>query len=132
MNTACPTDDRLKQLIKEAFSESAFPDPARLQHIESRLTNKLSRNKDGMKPAVFRWLTWLFLAASASAAAWWGSHYFTEEADPVNPIITSQPVVPHTNVINEQPPTGDNNTESTEQAPSTIQNSPIIDKRERY
>lgn len=127
MNTACPTDDRLKQLISESFDEIPGPESVRLERIAARLGQQIPAR---LRPRSY-WLIWLLLGGSMTAAAWWGGqHWFRVESTPV--VTPTENRIPEisTSPVTQSPVAS----ESLLTKPDTAntQPSPIIDQREQY
>jgi len=128
MKPVCPSEDRLKSLIMEAFNDLPTPDPARMQRIATTLNRKTDRKS---KPQ-HAWLFWLLLGGSMTAAAWWAGDTFLA-TDTKSPTIESgQNVIKNSLPIEKQvvTPQAPNKSGTQQQHKSKI--SPIIDKRERY
>ena len=131
MNTACPTDDRLKSLICEAFDELSNADAARLGQIGNKISKKAQCNKPH-RPKIQHWLFWLLFGASITAAAWWSNQYLSEEKEVLNSAIFSQPIISHEKVESDPPISNQSKSVAKESTPISSRNSPIIDRRERY
>lgn len=130
MNTVCPSEERLKSLIMEAFDELSAPDPARIEQIASTLANKTKKSRNQRRRPQQQWLFWLLLGGSMTAAAWWGSGYLLpkQAEKPVQlELEKTESVSPETsNEIAK---------ESEESSATNHPNSkvnPIIDQREQY
>jgi len=134
MNITCPTEDRLKSLIMEAFDELPAPDPAHIEQIASTLANKTKKQRNQGRKHRQHWLFWVLLGGSMTAAAWWGSSYLLpKQAKPPVQIELEKGAPEVKPVLKE--PFRNNATELHEQAPtqgSSSKTSPIIDKREQY
>jgi hypothetical protein len=93
MNTACPDEERLKSLIREAFDDLVGPDPARLRQIGARLGKQAQRGETRWTRAR-HWLFWLLLGAAATATAWWAVKELQDGGDEVDSVIPAPIVEP--------------------------------------
>ena len=134
MNTVCPSEERLKSLIMEAFDELPAPDPARIGQIASTLANKTKKQGNQQSRPRHQWLFWLLLSSSVTAAAWWGSSYLLPkqaeipvqiELEKNKPIINPSEPRPNSEIVKEPE-------ESSAIDHSNSKVSPIIDRREQY
>ena len=134
MNTVCPSEERLKSLIMEAFDELSAPDPARIGQIASTLASKTKKQANRRSRSRHQWLFWILLGSSMTAAAWWGSSYLLPKPaeTPVQikleksePVIKSSQSAPN-NEMTKEPE------ESGVTKHSRSKTSPIIDQREQY
>ena len=126
MNTVCPSEERLKSLIMEAFDELSAPDPARIGQIASTLANKTKKRRRPQQ----QWLFWLLLGGSITAAAWWGSGYLLPKPveTPVQiKLEKTESVSPETSSEIAKEPK-----ESSVTNHSNSKVNPIIDQREQY
>ena len=129
MTTKCPSAERIKSLIYEAFEELPSPESAKLGHISARLTKQMpARHR-----ASHHWLFWLLLGSSMTAAAWWAGTSFkvtsltpstvTEERAVTEPEHTQhQPITPATDQAGKQ----------ATPAAGTNTNNSVIYQRELY
>jgi len=127
MKPVCPSEDRLKSLIMEAFDELSAPDPAHMQRIATTLSRKMCKQR---KPRQ-SWLFWILLGGSVTAAAWWtGEQLFPNVASlPLQPVQT-ETIKQSIDLGNKitKPPIA--NKKPTQQ--QRLNKSPIIDQREQY
>lgn len=132
MNTRCPSEDRLKALIGEAFDELPGADTARLGQI-GRKIGKQARSDKPRRLPMQHWLFWLLFGAGMAAAAWWGGRYFTENTAPQSPGISSPAAVPHPDATKGPTSSAADKTQDQGPAATTLPTNPvIIDRRERY
>jgi len=131
MNIVCPSEERLKSLIMEAFDELPAPDPARIGQIASTLANKTRKQARQHSRPRHHWLFWVLLGGSMTAAAWWGSSHFLPQRAEVPIQIESElnraPVI----IPERLKP----NNESSKEIIGKNTNrkiGPIIDQREQY
>lgn len=134
MNLACPSEDRLKSLIMEAFDELPSADSGRLGQIATTLATKVKNQRNQNSRSRQHWLFWLLLGGSMTAAAWWGSNYLLPKKvelpisikqEQREPVTKPDRVKPSNKTLKE--PT-DGRTENH----SHHKVSPIIDQREQY
>ena len=131
MSLPCPDEQRLKQLIAEAFTALPGPEPAQLALVESRLARVVRRQAARQKKP---WWPWLLLLATGAAAAWWGvDHYLdtnAERVDEKGPVVLTPSATPNTTQTTRQADTK----AETGQNGNTMhkRNSPIIHQREQY
>ena len=111
MNTVCPSEERLKSLIMEAFDELSAPDSARIGQIASTLANKTKNQANRRSKPRHHWLFWVLLGGSMTAAAWWGGSHFlpqpTEIIETDSIEIQQEPtkiILPNNSKKNTQPP----------------------------
>lgn len=71
-----PSEQRLEQLLCEAWEFMPGPDMARLAEIESRLLHGTRR--PARRRAALPWWAILLLAGGTATAAWWVGEIFTE------------------------------------------------------
>ncbi|MCK4742575.1 MAG: hypothetical protein KAT25_02010 [Sulfuriflexus sp.] len=111
MKSACPSEERLKSLIMEAFDELSAPDSARIEQIASTLASKTRKQANQCSKPHQHWLFWLLLGGSMTAAAWWGGNHFLPqpaeiiETDSIE--IQQEPteiILPNNRKKNTQPP----------------------------
>lgn len=131
MNSTCPSEERLKSLICEAFDELSGADTVRLRQIGID-TGKLARCHKPSRSSMRHWIFWLLFGASMAAAAWWGSEALLV-GKPATPTAPAQPVMPEPAVSN-----GTKSSASSEKQGADLkatieqQDSPVIYQREQY
>jgi len=132
MNPACPSEEKLKLLICEAFDDITPIDHARITQIGSRLAQR-SSNQATPKRAR-QWLFWLLVGATATASAFW--LVANNQTNIVAP--ADKQVLPTPQSSTAQPPrTAEIGTSQNEKQKPASQNKdtrqgPIIYQREDY
>ncbi len=125
MKPVCPSEDRLKSLIMEAFNELPSPDPARIQRIATTLSRQTTVKR---KPRQ-SWLFWLLLGGSMTAAAWWaGDTFFTKKSVSTD----SYEAIKQPAQMKQKPTNQSEQRQMKQKLPPKLNVNPIIDQRERY
>ena len=138
MNGSCPTEDRLKLLIKQAFDELPEPDPVRMK----QLAGKLARTHKQARPhRRNNWLIGILFGFSVTAMAWWGATWLNKTpGDPVlNKPAVSMPArnnkaesaVIDEKLVNNKTRAADT-AKQAEPGQANPQRQPVIDQRELY
>ena len=131
MNTVCPSEEKLKSLIMEAFDELSAPDSARIGQIASTLAYKTKKHANRRSRPRHHWLFWALLGGSLTAAAWWGSSHFLQQRTEVPTQIGSELNRAPAIIPERLKPNNESSKEITGKN-TNRQISPIIDQREQY
>ena len=125
MKPVCPSEERLKSLIMEAFDELPTANPARMQRIATTLGRKAVVKRTPKQS----WLFWLLLGSSMSAAAWWAGYTFfaTESVPSELHKIIKQP-----DQVKQKAAEYSKQNKIRQKQQTRLKPSPIIDQRERY
>ena len=134
MNTVCPSEERLKSLILEAFDELPAPDSARIEQIASTLAIKVKKQRNQPSRPRHHWLFWLLMGASMTATAWWGGKTLLNYLlPPATEVILQQPLqepaILEQQTAEQQLPI---KAPDKKQAKPHKKDSPVIYKRELY
>ena len=130
MSNTYPTEEKLKQLICEAFDELPSPDASRLTSISGRLNSQLPgrRQRSGQQ-----WLFWLLLGSSLAAAAWWGGTDFIAARPTLSPAAEKRPTTGSTQRQNQTfEPSPEQAVRQPTSPPDTDSANHIIYQRELY
>lgn len=133
MNTACPTDDRLKSLISEAFNELPGAESARLEKIGYSISKKAQCHRS-QRSKIQHWIFWLLFGASMTAAAWWTGIAFFQPGPPATTTVIENNPQPVTTLPKQtqNKPVPMQKAQQNKHQPDADTDSSVIYKRELY